>query len=176
MKLLVVSCAAVGVLGAASAAHSQVTQSYSYDANGRLTGVTTSGSWGTNSASYSYDRVHNRVQRVRSGSSTYAAIYSLPDGGMLSPSEALVSPDGRFTFAMRPTGELELWRGDDPVWKLEDLAHAPAFALTDAGALVALERESPSEAPLWSVTNEGALVATTGTGEATVWSSAAGMH
>lgn len=176
MKLIVVSCAAIGVLAAATAAQAQVTQSYSYDGNGRLTGVTTSGSGGTNVASYSYDRVHNRVQRIRSGTSTYAAVYSLPDGGMLSPSEALVSPDGRFTFAMRPTGRLELWREDDPLWRLEDLAHAPSFALTEAGALVALGGEQASEAALWSVTNDGTLIATTGTGDATVWSSAAGMH
>lgn len=174
MKLLVVFCAAVG-MAAAGAAQAQVTQSYSYDGNGRLVGVTTSGAGGTNTAVYVYDRVHNRVQRVRSGTSTYAAVQSLPDGGMLAPSEALVSPDGRFTFALRPTGRLELWREDDPVWRLEDIAGAPAFAMTDAGALLALGREQALDAPLWSVTNDGALIVTAGTGEATVWSSAAGM-
>lgn len=175
MKLLVVVCAAVGLAAAAGAARAQVTQSYSYDGNGRLTGVTTSGSGGTNVASYAYDKVHNRVQRVRSGTSTYAALYSLPDGGMLSPSEALVSPDGRFTFALRPTGRLELWREDDPVWTLDDLTDAPRFAMTDAGALLALGGDPALEAPLWSVTDDGALIVTTATGDATVWSSAAGM-
>lgn len=177
MKHLLVSCAVVGVLAAAGAAQAQVTQSYSYDGNGRLTGVTTtSGGGGTNTAAYAYDAAHNRTQRVRSGTSTYAAIQSLPDGGLLSPLEALVSPDGRFTFAMRPTGRLELWREDDPVWRLEDLAGAPRFAMTDAGARLALGREEAPEAPVWSVTNDGALIATAGTGDATVWSSTAGMN
>jgi YD repeat-containing protein len=175
MKLVVVFCAAVGMAAAGGVARAQVTQSYSYDGNGRLVGVTTSGAGGTNVAAYAYDRVHNRVQRVRSGTSTYAAVYSLPDGGLLSPSEALVSPDGRFTFALRPTGRLELWREDDPVWRLEDLVDAPRFAVTGDGARVALGGEPALEAPLWSVTNDGALIVTAGTGEATVWSSAAGM-
>lgn len=176
MKLSVVFCAAVGIAAAAGGAQAQVTQSYSYDGNGRLVGVTTSGSGGTNTASYAYDGAHNRVQRVRSGTSTYAAVYSLPDGGMLSPSEALVSPDGRFTFALRSTGRLELWREDDPVWRLEELAGAPPFAVTDAGARLALGSEPSTEGPLWSVTNDGELIATAGTGDATVWSSTAGMH
>jgi YD repeat-containing protein len=176
MKLLVVFCATVGVVAMADAAQAQVTQTYSYDGNGRLIGVNTSGSGGTNTAAYSYDGAHNRVQRVRSGTTTYAAVYDLPDGGLLSPLEALVSPDGRFTFALRATGRLELWRDDDRIWRLEDLAGAPAFAMTDAGARLALGRDQAADAPIWSVTNDGALVATAATGDATVWSSSAGMN
>jgi YD repeat-containing protein len=175
MRLLAVASGAL-VLVASSQSLAQVTQTYSYDGNGRLIGVTTSGSGGTNTAAYAYDAAHNRTQRVRSGTSTYAAIQSLPDGGLLSPLEALVSPDGRFTFAMRPTGRLELWREDDPVWRLDDLVGAPRFAMTEAGARMALGREEAPEAPVWSVTNDGTLIATTGTGNATVWSSTAGMN
>ena len=176
MKLLLVSCAVVGVLAAAGAAQAQVTQSYSYDGNGRLIGVTTSGSGGTNTAAYAYDDAHNRTQRVRSGTSTYAAVDSLPDGGLLSPFEALVSPDGRFTFALRPTGRLELWREDDPVWTLDDLAGAPSFAMTDAGARLALGREQAPEASVWSVTNDGTLIVTAGAADAALWSSTSGMN
>lgn len=175
MKRLVVCCAAVAAM--TGEAKAQVTQSYSYDGNGRLIGVsTTSTSGGTNTASYAYDNVHNRVQRVRSGTTTYAAVYDLPDGGLLSPLEALVSPDGRFTFALRSTGRLELWREDDPVWRLEDLAGAPAFAMTEVGTRLALGRDQAVGASIWSVTNDGALIATAGVGEASVWSSTAGMN
>jgi len=173
---LSVSCAVVAVLAAATAAQAQVTQSYSYDGNGRLIGVTTSGSGGTNTAAYAYDAAHNRTSRVRSGTTTYAALDSLQDGGLLLLDEALVSPDGRFTFALRSTGRLELWKEDDPVWRLEDLAGAPQLAVTDAGARLALGHEPSVEAPVWSVTNDGALIVTAGSGAATVWSSTAGMH
>lgn len=177
MKLLVVFCAAVCVGALADGAQAQVTQSYSYDGNGRLIGVSTNSTGGgLNTASYAYDKVHNRVQRVRAGTTTYAALSDLPDGGLLSPLEALVSPDGRFTFALRSTGRLELWREDDPVWRLEDLADAPSFAMTEAGARLTLGRQPGSEASLWSVTNDGALIATSTTGDATVWSSTAGMN
>jgi hypothetical protein len=175
MNMRVVLCAAAGTAAVAGAAYAQVTQSYSYDGNGRLIGVITSGSSGTNTASYAYDDAHNRVQRVRSGTATYAAVHSLPDGGTLPPTEALVSPDGRFTFALRPTGHLELWREDDRLWSLEDLAGAPAVALSDAGAQLALGNQEAAEGPVWSVTNDGALIVSAGPGAATVWSSA-GMH
>jgi YD repeat-containing protein len=175
MKLLVVFGAAAS-LASAGMAQAQVTQSYSYDGNGRLIGVSTSGSGGTNTAAYAYDAAHNRTSRVRAGTTTYAALDSLPDGGLLSLDEALVSPDGRFTFAMRSTGRLELWKEDDPVWRLEELAGAPQLAMTDAGARLALGGEPSADAAVWSVTNDGALIVTGGSSSTTVWSSAAGMH
>ena len=177
MKLMLVSYAVVGILAVAGAVRAQVTQSYSYDGNGRLIGVTTtSGGGGTNTAAYAYDAAHNRTQRVRSGVTTYAAIPSLSDGGLLSPFEALVSPDGRFTFALRQTGRLELWREDHPVWTLDDLVGAPSFAMTEAGARLALGREPASEAPVWSVTNDGALIVTAGAADTALWSSTAGIN
>jgi YD repeat-containing protein len=171
-----IACAVAGAVALAGAAHAQVTQSYSYDGNGRLVGVSTSGSGGTNTSAYTYDAANNRVQRVRSGTSTYAALSRLPSGALLSPFEALVSPDGRFTFAMRSTGRLELWRGDDPLWSLDDLADTPQVVTSDAGALLALESTPESGMAVWSVTNGGALVAKTSVSDVTVWSSTTGMQ
>jgi YD repeat-containing protein len=162
MKLMFVSCAALGALAAGSGAEAQVTQSYSYDGNGRLIGVTTSGSGGTNTAAYAYDAAHNRTSRVRSGTTTYAALDSLPDGGLLSLDEALVSPDGRFTFAMRSTGRLELWKEDDPLWRLEDLVGGPEVDEDETGVRLAVRREQSPEAWVWSVSNDGALIARAG--------------
>lgn len=167
MKLLLgVSIA----LLSASPVIAQVTQTYQYDANGRLTGVTTTGSGGTNTATYDYDDADNRTSRSQTGATAWASILQLP------ADQALVSADGHFSFALRPTGRLELWREDDPVWTLEDLAGAPRFAVTDAGARMTLKGEPAFEAPLWPVSNDGALIATAGTGAATVWSPAADMH
>lgn len=101
----------VGVgLGAtvlASAAAAQVNQSYAYDANGRLVGVTTSGSAGSNAASYTYDDANNRTLRGQSGVSSWAALRRLPVDGLLSPHQALTSPDGTWSLALRSSGRLE---------------------------------------------------------------------
>lgn len=156
----------------AGAASAQVTQTYSYDAHGRLIEVTTSGPGGTNTAVYAYDQANNRTQRVRSGTTSYAALESLPDGGLLSPNEALVSPDGRYALALRQNGQLELWREDDRLWSVEDLPDLPLVVSTSSGSVLALAA-GQAEAAVWSVTNDGLLVATTGNGMTTLWSSEA---
>ncbi|MDI6623262.1 MAG: RHS repeat protein [Brevundimonas sp.] len=57
-----------------AAAVAQVTQTYQYDANGRLTGVTTSGAGGTHASSYAYDDANNRTYRSQTGTMAYAAL------------------------------------------------------------------------------------------------------
>lgn len=160
----------------AGGAQAEVTRSLIHDGNGRLVGViTTPGSGGTSTAAYAYDAAHNRTQPARSGPSTHATIQSLPEGDLLSPMEALVSPDGRFTFALPLTGRLELWREGGPVWTLDDLAGAPRFAMTEAGARHSLERGQAPDASAWSAADDGALIATIGAGNAAVWSSTSGV-
>lgn len=48
---------ALALVSLPATAIAQVTQSYSYDGNGRLTGVTTTGSGGTNTAAYNLVRL-----------------------------------------------------------------------------------------------------------------------
>ena len=171
MKLEGLGFAFIASALAAGSASAQVTQTYTYDGHGRLVGVSTTGSGGTNTAIYSYDAAHNRTQRVRSGTTSYAALESLPGGRLLAPDEALVSPDGRHTFAMRPSGRLELWREDQALWSLDEMAEGPDVETTAAGSALTLVR---TEAAAWSVTDEGTLIATSEDGHATLWSSAAG--
>ena len=73
MKFLAVSLGAV-ILVAPGVSLAQVTQTYGYDANGRLTGVVTSGSAGTHTSAYAYDGAHNRTSRSQTGTTAWAAL------------------------------------------------------------------------------------------------------
>ena len=108
--------AAVGWLALVvpSVAGAQVVQTYTYDANGRLTGAATSGSAGTHTSAYVYDAANNRVSRSQTGASAWASLSRLPTNQLLQPDEALFSPDGRYSFALRPSGKMELWFGEEP--------------------------------------------------------------
>ncbi|HEY0599381.1 RHS repeat domain-containing protein [Brevundimonas sp.] len=131
MKILAVSFGAVALV-APGASLAQVTQTYSYDANGRLTGVVTTGGAGTHTSAYAYDAANNRTSRSQTGTSAWAAVTLLPINQLLQPDEALVSPDGRYSFALRATGRLELWSGEAAVTSDAEPLVA-AFRLTDDG-------------------------------------------
>ncbi|WP_343792926.1 hypothetical protein, partial [Brevundimonas kwangchunensis] len=47
--------------------------------------------------------------------SSWAALRRLPVDGLLSPHQALTSPDGTWSLALRSSGRLELWSADAPV-------------------------------------------------------------
>lgn len=131
MKFLAASLGAI-VLIAPGASLAQVTQTYNYDANGRLTGVVTTAGASTHTSAYAYDRANNRTSRSQTGATTWAAISQLPVNQFLQPEEALVSPDGRYSFALRSSGQLELWSGDEPA-ATDFRSLAAAFSLTEDG-------------------------------------------
>lgn len=114
-------------------ASAQVVQTYTYDANGRLTGISTTGSGGTNTVAYVYDDADNRTSRSQTGTSAYAALLSLPIGRPLQPSEALVSPDGGYSLALRASGRVELEAGDSRR-VATPASLAGFFAIDSAGA------------------------------------------
>lgn len=74
MKPLVSVCVALALAVVPAAASAQVTQTYQYDANGRLTGVATTGAAGTNTAAYAYDDADNRTSRSQTGTTAYATL------------------------------------------------------------------------------------------------------
>lgn len=159
MRIFAVSSVVVLLAGAALPAHAQVTQSYQYDGNGRLTGVTTSGAAGTNSAAYAYDRANNRTFRGQGGSTVWAAITRLPTDQLLQPDEALVSPDGRYSFALRPSGQLELWSGE-ALATSDSQALVAAFDLTADGRarfMPSLPEAPPSEGVWLALRDDGDL-------------------
>lgn len=74
MKPLLGASLALVLAGTPAMAVAQVTQTYQYDVNGRLTGATTVGSGGTNTAAYAYDDADNRTSRSQTGTTAYAAL------------------------------------------------------------------------------------------------------
>jgi YD repeat-containing protein len=145
MKILAASLGAV-VLVAPGASLAQVTQSYSYDANGRLTGVVTTGGAGTHTSAYAYDAANNRTARSQTGATAWAAIPQLPVNQFLQPDEALISPDGRYSFALRSSGQMELWFGD-ALANSDSRALVAAFPLTDDGQAKFLSTLPTAAAP-----------------------------
>jgi hypothetical protein len=131
MKTLPVFLAAAELV-APGAALDQVTQTYSYDAHGRLTGVVTSGGAGTHTSAYAYDGANNRTSRSQTGTTAWAALPQLPVNQFLQPDEALVSPDGHYSFAMRSSGQLELWAGE-ALASSDFRPLVAAFSLTEDG-------------------------------------------
>ena len=158
MKFLAVALGAV-VLVAPGTSLAQVTQSYSYDANSRLTGVVTSGGAGTHTSTYAYDGANNRTSRSQTGATAWAAVPQLPVYQFLQPDEALVSPDGRYSFAVRSSGQLELWLGEAPATS-DFRSLAAAFSLTDDGQaqfLPTLPAETPPTNVWVALRNDGDL-------------------
>lgn len=173
MRVVAVLAAAFA-LAAPGVCLAQVTQSYSYDGNGRLTGVVTSNGTNTHTSAYAYDGANNRTARNGAGATTWAAVSRLPANRWLQPDEALISPDGRYSLAFRPSGRLELWSGDAPA---PALAGAPslaaAFRLTDGGEALFLPRPTTASASgdSWvSLGDDGTLLLISETGDE-VWRS-----
>ena len=176
MKSLVSVSIGLALANLPAAAIAQVTQTYQYDGNGRLIGVTTTGSAGTNTATYAYDDAHNRTSRNQTGTTAYAAILSLPLDQALRPDQALVSPDGRFSLALRASGRLELWTDAQPYPMLVD-AGAGAFNLTDSGQahFIPQNVDSRTRGASVALADDGSLLVVDETGS-TLWRSIAPLE
>lgn len=130
---------------------------------------------GAHASAYAYDAANNRTSRSRTGTTTWAAVSRLPAHQLLQPDEALVSPDGRYSLALRPSGRMELWAGEAPVGAE---ALAGTFRLTDDGQarfLAPLATETPTDTALagaWvSLRDDGGLVLLDEAGDE-IWRSA----
>lgn len=157
MKLLVGVSVALLLASLPAAALAQVTQSYSYDGNGRLIGVSTTGSGGTNTAAYAYDDADNRTSRSQTGTSAYAAILSWPINEPLLPNHALVSANGHYSLALRASGDVELRAKSADA--RSDVTSLATFFLVDAAGSA---RFQPSRAPTGA---EGGYLALADDGE-----------
>lgn len=171
MKLFACACVATLALAAAPQARAQVTQIYQYDANGRLTGVTTTGASGTNTSAYVYDDANNRVSRTQTGTTAYATLLQMPANEWLRPDQALVSSDGQFSLALRSSGRLELWSKEGR--ELEERpAAVAAFSVAPNGyarfSIPAIDASQPGKS--LALSDEGELVLAAADGE-TLWRS-----
>ncbi len=175
MKPLVSVAVAVALAGLPAIAVAQVTQTYSYDANGRLIGVTTTGSGGTNTAAYAYDDADNRTSRSQTGTTAYAALSRLPAGDDLLPLQALVSPSGRFSLAVRDSGALELWADQSVVWSdLADEPGHPIFTVDGEGKarfLGGARADDARAGAYLALQDDGNLMLRSAAGTAVLWQS-----
>lgn len=156
------------MLAAPGAGQAQVTQSYSYDANGRLTGVATSNGASAHTSAYAYDGADNRTSRSQTGTSAWAAIHDLPAGQALRPDQALTSPDGRYSLALRPSGRMELWSGDRRV--RQDAGVETAFRIEADGLAQFSSVETEAAGARLTLSDTGELILSSETGAA-LWSS-----
>jgi YD repeat-containing protein len=158
-------------IAAAPQAQAQVTQIYQYDANGRLTGVTTTGASGTNTSAYVYDDANNRVSRTQTGTTAYATLLQMPANEWLRPDQALVSSDGQFSLALRSSGRLELWGPEGGTPDSQSGADT-AFSLAPNGyarfSVAAVDAGQPGRT--LALSDEGELVLADSRGEA-LWRS-----
>lgn len=132
MRPPVTAFIALALASTAGEAVAQVAQNFSYDGHGRLTGVSTTGAGGSNMAVYAYDNADNRTNRSQTGTAAYAALSRLPVDDGLQPDQALVSPNGRFSLAVRGSGALELWSEGEVVGSNLSDAPDPVFIIDDA--------------------------------------------
>lgn len=179
MKPLVSVSIALMLGSLPAVAIAQVTQTYQYDANGRLTGVTTTGSGGTNTAAYTYDDADNRTSRSQTGTSAYAAISRLDMYDRLLPSQALVSADGRFSFALQASGGLELRLGEATLWSDREGTGTEELFSVDADGVARLRPSAISRdvaGAYFALQNDGNLVLSDGTGSTVLWHSNTCCH
>ena len=110
----ILACAAILLTGSAAAA--QTTQTYRYDANGRLTATITAGPNSGVLSSYLLDDADNQVARNNFPGGSRAIASRLSSGEFLLPGQQLTSADGRLTLKAQQDGDLVLWFGSTPLW------------------------------------------------------------
>lgn len=143
MKTRMAISIALALGGLPAVAVAQVTQAYQYDANGRLTGVITSGAGGVHTSSYTYDDANNRTYRSQTGTAAYAAMLeNLGDLLGSDPALALAATELR-----RAAASLRLIRPDDPFTTVVSSTPMPAQEQAYPPALSAPRRPNPADEP-----------------------------
>lgn len=105
-----------GLLLAAGPAAAQVTQTYTYDANGRLIAVATATPTGGVTTGYDLDAADNRVLREAYATTLSGTAWIMTNNQSLVTSQKMVSQDGRFRLELQQDGNLVLYFGSTPLW------------------------------------------------------------
>ena len=106
----------VWILSAPTTALAQITQSYTYDAAGRLVAVTTAAPSNGVMASYDLDRADNRALRQVYATTLSPTPWMMTGDQSLVTSQRMVSQDGRFRLELQQDGNLVLYFGSMPLW------------------------------------------------------------
>jgi hypothetical protein len=104
------------LLYAAQPAAAQVTQTYTYDANGRLIAVATANPTGGVTTGYDLDAADNRVLREAYATVKSGTTWTMTNDQALVTSQKMVSQDGRFSLLLQQDGNLVLYFGSTPLW------------------------------------------------------------
>lgn len=103
-------------LATASEAAAQTTQTYRYDANGRMIATITARPSSGTHAAYTLDDADNRTLRNNYPIAYPAAADRLASGEALMVGQQLTSQDGRFALKVQQDGNLVLWFGSTQLW------------------------------------------------------------
>jgi YD repeat-containing protein len=178
----ILACAAILLTGSAAAA--QTTQTYRYDANGRLTAAITAGTSSGSFSNYLLDDADNRVARNNYPTGYPAVSDRLSSGEFLLPGQQLTSADGRFALKVQQDGNLVLWFGSTQL-RASDTATGKSLYLRletsgvlnlmdAAGALLWATPAAGANATL-TLQNDGNLVLKT-SGGSLVWQTSTCCH
>ncbi len=117
MRLMASAAIAVAALWAGDA-FAQTTQTYTYDANGRLVGVATAtGDRGGGVVTeYDYDDADNRTERQAYGVGGPANADKMTNGETLVPTQFLLSSGSAATLILQQDGNLVVYCGTTPKW------------------------------------------------------------
>jgi len=97
-------------------ASAQDTQTFRYDANGRVTAVATAQPTSGVFTVYNLDDADNRTRRYTGATAVTTIPGRLPSGYSLLPTQKLTSQDGRFTLLFEQDGNLVLRFGTSVLW------------------------------------------------------------
>jgi len=147
----ILACGAILLTGSAAAA--QTTQTYRYDANGRLTAAIAAGPTST-FTSYGLDHADNRTSRQNQTVTPPAVAYRLSSGEFLLPGQQLTSQDGRFALKAQQNGDLVLWFGATQLWAAgTTTGKSLYFRLQASGAATLFD---VPQNPIWATPAAGA--------------------
>ena len=148
MRLASVSLALAAVLWATQA-NAQTAQTYVYDVQGRLTGVTSVvGSSTANVSGYNYDAVDNRDFRRTGSFNQPASTDQLASNEQMVLQQTLYSPDTQTRLVLQADGNLAVYCGSAYTWASGTFGGQAAYlAMQGDGNLVIY---SASDGYLWS--------------------------
>lgn len=173
MKRMFFAVTATLALAAPFAAQAQVTQTFRYDGQGRVSGVATALPAGSRTASYGYDDANNRTARSQLDRGSSAFTSTLPSGSTLVPTQRLLSPNGQVEFKFEQDGNVVLRQSSTVLWQSStDNGAGLRLQMLTGGNLVLYD---PGGTALWATAtngNSGAYLEVRNDGTAVILNSA----
>jgi YD repeat-containing protein len=133
--------------------HAQVTQTFRYDAQGRLSGVATALPAGSRVSNYNYDDADSRTERNQWDTGNTTFTNTLPSERNLVPTQRLLSPNGQVEFKFEQDGNIVLREGATVLWQNGTSTGTGLFLQMQLVGNLVLYR--PGVAPIWATPTDG---------------------